>query len=146
MTRAHSGTGGAVKVLVKQNQVSPMRVCLELLQFAEDRATALFVTQKDVCHPARQLPRYVPQRPHVSRSSRKLNSKIVTEIVVELLQGFDQEEIHRKPDGATPVRIASEQSGQRFARLIVHPVLGSVDVEYVRIFSVVQGQPADSIH
>src|SRR5271170_1763965 len=106
MTRAHSGTGVAVEVFVKENQVSPMRVCLELLQFAEYRATALFVTQKDVCHPARQLPRYVPQRSHVSRSSRKLNLEIVTQIVVKLLQGFDQEKIHRKPDGAAPVRIA----------------------------------------
>src|SRR5580704_3902726 len=134
MTGAHAGTGVAVKVLVKEKQVSPMRVGLELLQFAEYRPVTFFVTKEDVCHPARQLTRDIPQRLHVSRPSRELNFEIVTEIVVEFLQGLDQQKIHRKPDGATPVRIASEESGQRFARLIVHTVFGSVDVEYVRMF------------
>src|ERR1700757_1512162 len=111
MTGAHSGTRVPVEVLVKQNQVAPMRVRLELVQVAEYRSVALFVTKKDVCHPARQFLGHVPQRLHVSRSGRELDFEIVTQIVVELLQGFDQEKIHRKPDGAAPVRIASEESG-----------------------------------
>src|ERR1700688_2865750 len=108
MTGAHPGTGVAVEALVKKKQVAPMRICLKLLQVAEYRSVALFVTKKDVCHPARQLTRDIPQRLHVSRSSRELNFEIVTEIVVEFLQGLDQQKIHRKPNGATPVRIASE--------------------------------------
>src|SRR5579862_2959776 len=103
MTGAHSGTGVAMEVLVKQNQVAPMGVGLKLLQVAEYRSVAIFVTKKDVCHPARQFPRHVPQRLHVSRSSRELDFEIVTQIVVELLQGLDQEKIHRKPNRAAPV-------------------------------------------
>src|ERR1700752_3234305 len=106
-----------------------MRIRLELVQVAKYRPAALFVTKKNVCHPARQLPRHVPQRLHVSRSSREFDFEIVTEIVVELLQGFDQEKIHREPDGATPIRISSEYSGCRFARFIIHSVLGFVNVE-----------------
>src|ERR1700756_5302495 len=108
MTRAHAETGVAVEVLVKKNQVAPMRIHLELLQVAEYRSVALLVTKKDVCHPARQLTRHDPQRLHVSRSSRELDFEIVTQIVVEFLQRFDQEKIHREPDRAAPVRIASE--------------------------------------
>src|ERR1017187_9278790 len=113
MAGAHSGTGIAVEVFVKQKQVAPMRVRLELVQVAKYRPEALFVTKKDVCHAPRQLTRHVPQRLHISRSSREFDFEIVTEIVVELLQGLDQEKIHREPDGATPVRIASEYSGRR---------------------------------
>src|ERR1700692_2462398 len=145
MAGAQASAGVAMEVLVKENQVSPMRVRLELLQVAEYRSVALFVTKKDDCHSARQLPCPYPQRLHVSRSSRELDFEIVTDIVVEFLQGLDQQKIHRKPDGATPVRIASEDSGQRFARLIVHSVLGSVDVEYVRMFPMELGQRADPV-
>jgi len=53
MTGAHAGTGVAVEVLVKENQVASMRVRLELLQVAEYRSVALLVTKKNVCHPAR---------------------------------------------------------------------------------------------
>src|SRR5580704_4216 len=144
MTGAHSGTGIAVEVLVKENQVTPVRVSLELFQVGEYRPAALFVTKKDVCQPARQFTRYVPQRLHVSRSGREFDFEIVTEIVVELLQGLDQQKIHWEPDWATPVRIASEHSGQRFARFIIRSVLGSVDVEYVRMFPVELRQRADS--
>src|ERR1700756_5768973 len=108
MTGAHAGTEVAVEVLVKQNQVAPMGVRLELLQVAEYRPVALFVTKKDACHPLRQFPCHVPQRLHVSRSSRELDFEIVTQLVVEFLQGFDQKKIHREPDRAAPVRIASE--------------------------------------
>src|SRR6266481_8519404 len=107
MTGAHPGTGVAVEVLVKENQVAPMRVRLELFQVAEYGSMSLFITKKDICHPARQLTRHVPQSLHVSRSSWELDLEIVTEIVVELLQGLDQEKIYREPDWATPVRIAS---------------------------------------
>src|ERR1700739_2002182 len=108
MTGAHSGTGVAVEILVKQNQVAPMGVRLELLQVAEYRPVALFVTKKDACHPLRQFPCHVPQRLHVSRSSRELDFEIVTQIVVDFLQGLDQEKINRKPDPPAPVRIASK--------------------------------------
>src|ERR1700675_3373770 len=145
MTGAHSRTGVAVEVLVKENQVAPMRVRLELVQVAEHRSVALFVTKKDVGHPARQFTRHFPQRLHVSRSGRELDFEIVTEIVVELLQRFDQEKIHREPDRAAPVRIASEYSGRRFAWLIVHSVFGSVDVEYVRVFAMKPRQCTDPV-
>src|ERR1700752_3092912 len=122
-----------------------MRIRLELVQVAKYRPAALFVTKKNVCHPARQLPRHVPQRLHVSRSSRELDFEIVTEIVVELLQGFDQEKIHREPDGTAPVRVAAEYSAHRLSRFIVHSVLGSVDVKYVRMFAMEPGQRANPV-
>src|ERR1700676_1301703 len=114
MTGAHPKTGVAVEVLVKEKQVAPMRIRLKLFQVAKYWPATLFVTKKNVCHPARQLTRHVPQRLHVSRSSRELDFEIITQIVVELLQGFDQKKIHREPNRAAPVRIASEDSGQRF--------------------------------
>src|SRR5215471_2852468 len=46
--------------------------------------------------------------------------------MMELLQRFDQQEIHREPDRSAPVRIAAEQTGRRFAWLIVDAVFSSV--------------------
>src|ERR1700735_3501054 len=145
MTGAHPGTGIAVEVFVKENKVTPVRVSLGYFQVPKYRPAALFVTKKDVCDPPRQLTRHLPQRLHVSRSSRELDFEVVTEIVVEFLQGLDQQKIHREPDGAAPVRIASENSSRRFARFIVHSVLGSIDVEYIRMFPVHLGQRADPV-
>src|SRR5260370_22974552 len=108
MTGTHPATGVTVEVFVKEKQVTPMRVRLKLFQVAEYRPAALFVAKKNVCHPSRQLTRHVPQRLHIPRSSRELDFEIVTQIVVKLLQGLDQEKVHRKPDWATPIRIAPE--------------------------------------
>src|ERR1700688_4287335 len=78
MAGAQASAGVAMEVLVKENQVSPMRVRLDLYKVAKNRAVPFSCTKKNACHAARQFTRYVPQRCHVSRSSRELDFEIVT--------------------------------------------------------------------
>ncbi len=52
--------------------------------------------------------------------------------MMQPLQRFDEQEIHRKPDRAAPIGIAAKQAGFRFARLIadleiVWPSIGRIN-------------------
>ena len=47
----------------------------------------------------------------------------VTQIVMKLLQRFDQEKIDGKPDRSAPIGIAAEQPGPGFRRFIIDPML-----------------------
>ena len=64
---------------------------------------------------------------------------------MELLQRLDQQIVDRKPDRAAPVRVAAEQSGARFGRLVVHAVLGAVHVEHVGMVRVRSRERADAV-
>ena len=57
------------------------------------------------------------------RAGRAFDLEVVAEVVMELLQRFDQQEVHREPDRPAPVGIAAEQSGARIRRLVVDAIL-----------------------
>jgi hypothetical protein len=64
---------------------------------------------------------------------------------MELLQRLNQEEIHRKPDGAAPVGVATEDPGVRFRRLVVHRKIGAVDIEDIRVLGMHTGERPNPI-
>ena len=43
-----------------------------------------------------------------ARAGRTLDLKFIAVVVMKLLQRFDDQEIHREPDGAAPIGIAAE--------------------------------------
>src|SRR3974377_2408798 len=49
-----------------------------------------------------------------------LHLKVVPVVVVKLLQGFDDQKIHRKPDWPSPIGVSSEQPRPRFRRFVIH--------------------------
>src|SRR5208282_3493640 len=73
---SNSGSRIAVEVLMKQNQVAPVRIGLELFEIAEHRPAAFFIAKKNVRHAARQFSRHSPQGHHLSRSGWKLNLEV----------------------------------------------------------------------
>src|SRR5215831_3466264 len=64
---------------------------------------------------------------------------------MQMSQRLDCEKIERKPDRSAPVRIAAEQSGPRFARLIVKTSDLSVHVDDKRMFAVVARQRSQPV-
>src|SRR5689334_17598095 len=98
MAGAHAGSGVAMEVLVKENQIMPVRVGLELFKISEYRPAALFILKKDAGHAARKLTRHLPQVHHGSRAGGKFYFEIRAQIVMELLQRLDQQVIYREPD------------------------------------------------
>src|SRR5271169_4441015 len=103
VARSNSGSRIAVEVLMKQNQVAPVRIGLELFEITEHRPAAIFIAKKNVRHPARKFSRYLPQGHHLSRSGGELNLKVVAKVVMKLLERLDQQVVQRKPNRATPV-------------------------------------------
>ncbi len=134
-----------VEILVEQDQVAPMGVRLKLLQIPEHRSAAFFISKEYTCHAARKFSRYFPQSHHLSRSGWKLNLKVVAKVVMELLERLDQQVVHRKPDGAAPVLISTEQPGRRLAGLVIHAVLHSVHMEGVGVAPMELRQGTDAV-
>src|SRR5262245_12211767 len=55
---------------------------------------------------------------------------------MEFLEGLDQQEVDRKPDRPSPVRVAAKETGPGLRRLVVHTILVSADAEHVRLLFV----------
>src|SRR5689334_5014575 len=103
MAGADAGTVVAVEVLVKEDQIAPVRIVLIAAVLSVHGTAALFVLKEDAREPSRELSRDIPQREVLSRCGRILNFEIVAEVVMELLQRFDDEVVHREPDRPAPV-------------------------------------------
>src|SRR5580704_11125878 len=121
----------AVKVFIEKNQVAPMGIALKNLGSSRDRAAAVRITQEDVNEAAGNFCGNLPKVAFLGGMCGALHFEILTVVVVELLKRFHQEIIHREPDGTAPVRIASENAGGRFRRLIGNAACIAVHVNFV---------------
>ena len=66
-----------VEVLVKQNQIAPMRIVLELGRAAVDRPLSIGIAQKSARQPADKLLRHFEQRHVAAGTGRALNLEFV---------------------------------------------------------------------
>src|SRR5687768_4772205 len=132
MARSEPGAAVAVEVLVKWNQVVPVRVGLQAFGPAEDGTAPRLVLQEYPRQPMRDFLGDLPERHHPPGSRRALHRVAVAEVVVELLERLDEQEVDRKPDRSAPVRVAPEEPTGGFGRLVVHPVLRSIHPQDVR--------------
>src|SRR5207237_4152886 len=71
--------------------------------------------QEDARQPAGQLLTDLPERQRGPRAGRALHAEVVSVVVVEPLQRFDDQEVDREPHGSAPVGVAAEQPGRRLA-------------------------------
>lgn len=62
-----------------------------------------------------------------------LHLQTIAVIVVKLLQGLNQQVIDGKPDRASPVGIAAEETTFRFGRLGTNCMALAVDIESIRV-------------
>ena len=90
-----------------------------ILRAAEYR-TPPIVSRRKILISRREISAATCPDPFVPRARRALHLEIFAKIMVKLLQRFDQQIVHRKPDRPPPVRISAEQTGRRFGRLVVH--------------------------
>ena len=132
MARADAGAGIAVKIFVEEDEVAPVRIGLELLLSPVHGSPAVRVAEEDAREASRDLGGDVPERQLLAGAGRILRLEPMAVEVIELLQRLDQQEVHGEPDGATPVRIAAEQSRRGFARLVVDAVLVALHLHDVR--------------
>src|SRR5216684_326811 len=110
MAGAKSGAIVAVEVFVEKDKVFPVRIVLENLKSASDGTAATRIAKENVNEPAGDFSRHLPQVGFLRRMGRTLHLKVLTVVVVKLLQRFDEEIVYGKPDGPTPVRIPAEEA------------------------------------
>ena len=96
---------------MEQHQVVPVRIGLKCFEVAEYGPSAIFVAQECAAQAARQFRRNFPQCEHIAGTGRKFDLEVLAQIVMKLLQRFDKQEVHRKPDRTAPVGIAAKKSG-----------------------------------
>src|SRR5215831_3217592 len=129
--RADAAAGVAVEVLVEVDVVAELAVVLHLGIQRVDLAYAGRVLQKDSRETIRQLLRDLIERDTTSRAGRTLDEETVPVIVVELLKRLDEQKVDGKPHRAAPVRVASEESRSRLARLVVDAKIAAIQPEDV---------------
>src|SRR3954447_24790169 len=66
MTGSKAGTGISMEVFMKENQVAPVRIGLELFEIAEHRPSTFCVSKKNVGHAAGQFTRNIPKCQHLA--------------------------------------------------------------------------------
>src|SRR6266436_6111283 len=111
MAGADALAGVAVEVFVKGDGVAPVRIGLEFLHVAEDRALSVGGAQEDADEAAGDFGGDFPKVHHLARAGRAFYFEVVAVVVMELLERFDNQVVKRKPDWAAPVRVAAEESG-----------------------------------
>ncbi len=121
----------AVEVLVEQHQVAPVRVVgVAGVAAVAGRGGPAASRQEQPRQAPRQFARHLPSgsscRPEpVGHSTLQ---RVAVEVVIAL-QRLDEQVVDRKPDRPAPVRVAAEQAGVRFARLVVDAILLAAAVE-----------------
>src|SRR6516162_7872009 len=75
----------AVKILVEQNQVSPMRVHLKFLIASVNGTAPILIPQENPGQATRKLCRNLPKCHHSAGISRALYLEVVAQVVMKLL-------------------------------------------------------------
>src|SRR5207248_5343805 len=89
------------------------------------------VAQEDGGEAPRELGRHLREVELRSRSGGKLYREAIAEIVVKLLQGFDEQVVDGEPDRPAPVGIAAEEAAGRLGGLVPHAVAVAVELQHV---------------
>src|SRR5207247_10367693 len=79
----------AVKVLIEEDAVAPVRIALELLGSSIDRAPPIAIAQEDAGEPAAELLGHLVERHPPSRAGRTFDREIVAVVRVVLQQRAD---------------------------------------------------------
>jgi hypothetical protein len=112
---------------------------------AEQWPSAIGPFEENGFEAARDFGGDLPQGALLARASGTLDQKIVTVIVVKLLQCLHDEKIDREPDRSTPVRVATEQPRAGLGRLVTHFVHAVVDLESIRMLEVITADRTDTV-
>ena len=135
----------AVKIFIKQHEVTPVWVLLKLRCPPVHGPASVRTTEKETGQPPRQLFCHLPESRLTLGAGRQGNQQAITIKVVQLLQRLNEQVIDWEPDRPTPVGIPAEQRGAGLSRLVVHTVGGAVHREDIRLRLMKPGEGSNAI-
>src|SRR5262249_43420242 len=89
MRRAESPAGVTMEMLVELHVVAEVRVVLDVRSISHERAAAALVAEEEIAQPRSELARDLVNGEMSTRARRALDHEIVSVVVVELLERFD---------------------------------------------------------
>src|SRR5262245_2174654 len=110
MAGAEAGPVVTVEIFVEQDEVSPVRVLLELACAAVNRTSSILIFEENAGQPLLQLLSHLIKRQAMSRSCRKLDRELITIVHIVLKEATDYQGVHWHPDRSAPVGVATEHS------------------------------------
>src|ERR1700739_2018340 len=105
----------SMEVLTEENEVAPMRVGGKPRLLGVARTVTVAVGKEQLNQAPGKFGRGLSEIHSDARDARYLHGKTITIKVVVALKGFDQEIVDRKPHGAAPIRVATENRGSGFS-------------------------------
>src|SRR5262249_54761878 len=100
----------SVEVFVETNVVLPMRVVLELLGATVHWPPSRGVASENFDEPLRQFLSDLEQRQQLAGTDRALHPEVISIVEIELQERPYDEDVHRHPDGPSPVRVATKHA------------------------------------
>src|SRR5258707_4886670 len=144
MAGAEAGAVVAMKIFIEKDEVAPVRIALKAVGAAGYWPAATRIAKKNMNEPPGNFRGYLPEIGFGAGMGGALHFEIFAVVVVIFLQRFDEEIVHRKPDGPAPIRIPSKEASRGFRRLVRHAIRISVYANFARIVLVKarKGAPA----
>src|SRR5262249_42167920 len=122
VTGAEAGALVTVEVFIEQEQIAPVRIGLEFSGAPVHGTSALLVTQERTHETLPDFSSDLEQGHALAGARRALHREVIAVEGIEIQEPADQEHVHRKPDGAPPVRVAAEETARGVGGLIVDAV------------------------
>src|SRR6185295_410822 len=144
MAGPDAGAIVAMKVLVEEHEITPVRIVLEAARGAVDRPPPLRIGHEDADEPSRQLRSDFEQGHEPPGARRTFDAKVIAVVTVELQQRAYEQQVHRKPHRPAPVRIAAEHAAIGLGRSIRDLILIGAAAEYVWMIAVISRQRTDT--
>src|SRR5262245_17727827 len=118
-----------MEVLIKQDQVAPVRIGLEFFAVSVHWTATGGISEKQLDEPVGEVGRHLPEIGRVAGPRRKGKLEIVTQEIMMLLQRLDDEVVQGKPHRAAPIRIPAEYSGRRLPGFVIQDKPLPVEVQ-----------------
>src|SRR5678815_6051681 len=108
MAGADSGAVVAMEVLIEQQAIAPVRVILEFVRPPEYGPPAVFVSAEDGHQARGKIASHLEQRHGAAGAGRAFDLETISEVLINLQQGPDDQYVDGKPHRASPVRVAAK--------------------------------------
>src|SRR5262249_24070182 len=93
----------AVEVFVEEDQVTPVRIVLELTSPAIDRPPSVLIAEESTRQPARDFLRGAEQRHVLAGTGGTLDLKFIAVELIQIQQRPNDQPVNWHPDGTSPV-------------------------------------------
>ena len=110
MCRSQATAGITIEELVVPHVVFPVWIKVQHLVAVVDGSSTVISASKQMLETMLYFFRNMTKMHVVTRACRALHLEGVTIVEMEALTRFNEQEVHGKPDGASPIAVATEKA------------------------------------